>query len=82
MNIPQHVSQRRLAQILGVTTRAVRKRGGTSLPVPVKGQYNVADVLWHVGVNERREIVGALGINLEYLHLMFICSIHPSKEEM
>lgn len=81
MTIPQSISQRRLAQLLGISERAVRKRGGTTLPAPQKGQYRVAAVLWKLGEEERRRVADGLQINVDYLQMMFICSIHPKTKE-
>jgi len=73
------VSQRKLAQVLNISERAVRKRSGITLPVPVKGQYQLCDVLWYLALDERRRVASVFQVDLEYLHTMFVCSLHNKE---
>lgn len=74
------ISQRRLAHILGISERAVRKRNGISLPNSIKGQYDLPSVLWFLGSSERSRVASAMGIDVDYLQMVFICGVHSKGD--
>jgi len=74
------VSQRRLSKVLGISERALRKRNGSTLPKPYKGQYELGEVLWYLSLDERGRVAEEFELDFAYMKTVFLCSIHLKGE--
>jgi hypothetical protein len=74
------ISTQQLAEILEITEQSVRRR---FFPLRrTAGNFNVDDVLWYVGADERELILYVLGLDSQYLRARFDTGIVPKERKL